>query len=230
MPSTSILSSPFFVVFDFVAFGASVVNSISRSFAPFHQHLPVIWTSPSCAIAFSTARCRAWFLAFSSFRAFFPDGGANGPLVGRRTLLGAVPRGFLVTLLTALRFWTLARLAIRRCLLGTFGLPREGIVVVAGDCCKRGLSECELENKIVQSQRGMANRSSDPRGPCSATPVSSVHKLASKANFFQHHEGHRKIVPGLSAAAFCSRSRLVHYLGNTSCVRIKTHRHHVVGR
>jgi hypothetical protein len=35
-----------------------------------------------------------------------------------------------VTLLTALRFWTLDRLAIRRCLLGTLGFPLEGILNV----------------------------------------------------------------------------------------------------
>jgi hypothetical protein len=35
-----------------------------------------------------------------------------------------------VILLTALRFWTLDRLAIRRCLLGTLGLPLEGILDV----------------------------------------------------------------------------------------------------
>lgn len=85
-------------------------------------------TSPSFAIASSNARCLAWFRAFSTFLAFLPERGARGPLVGCRTLLGAVPRGFLEILFVALRFWTLVLLAFLLWLLGTFGFPREGIL------------------------------------------------------------------------------------------------------
>jgi len=89
---------------------------------------PVISTSPSCSIAFSIALRLALFCSFSSFRAFFADMGARGPLVGCRTLLLAVPRGFLEILLLAFFDCVLDLLAMRRCLLGTFGFPRDGIL------------------------------------------------------------------------------------------------------
>jgi hypothetical protein len=98
------------------------------------NNLPVISTSPSVSIALSIALCLAWFAAFSNFLAFFPETGAKGPLVGYSTLLFLVPRAFLVTPFCALRFWTFVRLAIRRCLLGTLGLPLDGILVML--CCK----------------------------------------------------------------------------------------------
>ena len=136
-------------------------------------------------------------------------------------MLDAVPRGFLDTLLTALRFWALARLAIRRCLLGTFGLPREGIVMmISGDCAGVGLN-VEVENKIIQRRRGSADRFSDPKDRAQPRQCRQS-QLASKANFFQHQEGHRQIVPSLSAVALCSRSGLVHYLRNPTRVRTKT--------
>lgn len=78
------------------------------------------------------ALCLAWFRARSSFLAFLPDTGFNGPLVGYRTPLfrvSAEPRAFFSILFVALFFWTLARLAMRGCLLGTFGLLLEGISV-----------------------------------------------------------------------------------------------------
>ncbi len=67
---------------------------------------------------------------------------ANGPLVGARTLDFAVPRAFLEILLMEFFFWILARLATLRCLFGTFGFPREGIV-------NGGLEDVDVENILV---------------------------------------------------------------------------------
>lgn len=103
-------------------------NSIAIPIPFLKPYSPVISTSPSCSIAFSIALLLALFCNFCNFLAFLPETGAKGPLVGCRTSLLAVPRGFLETLFAALRFWTFARLAVLRCLLGTLGLPREGIV------------------------------------------------------------------------------------------------------
>lgn len=96
--------------------------------------IPVISTSPCSSIAFSNALLLALFCALSNFLAFFPETGANGPLVGASTLLLKVPRAFLVTLLWEFRFCTFDRLAILRCLFGTFGLPREGIMTADEGC------------------------------------------------------------------------------------------------
>lgn len=54
-------------------------------------------------MAFSSALCRAYALAFSTFLAFFPDRGAAGPLVGYNTELAAVPLAFLLTPALAFR-------------------------------------------------------------------------------------------------------------------------------
>lgn len=91
----------------------------------------VITTSPSCSIARSIALCRAWLAAFSSFLAFLLDTGAKGPLVGYRTLLFAVPRGFLEILFFEFFFWTFFRDATLRDLFGTLGLPLDGILKVS---------------------------------------------------------------------------------------------------
>jgi hypothetical protein len=134
IPSTSILSPSLlmFEFFGFVIFGASALyqsatGTVTPPPPPSHPYSPVITTSPSFAIAASNALLRAWFNAFSTFLAFLPDSGAAGPAVGWRTLLVAVPRVFFV-IFPAFRFCTLLRLALRFSLLGTLGLPREGIV------------------------------------------------------------------------------------------------------
>jgi len=95
------------------------------------EHKPFITTSPSCSIAFSIARCLAWFRALSSFLAFFPETGAPTPEFGIMTELVAVPRGFLEILLIEFFFCTFLRLATFLCLLGTLGLLREGIARIA---------------------------------------------------------------------------------------------------
>lgn len=91
------------------------------------HHQPFIPTSSSSSSSASNALLIAFILACSNFRAFFPLTGANGPLVGCRTLLIAVPLGFLDILLMAFFFCTLRREETRRDLLGTLGLPLEGI-------------------------------------------------------------------------------------------------------
>jgi len=134
--STSIFSPSLsmFQFFGFVVFGASAlhqsaIGTLTLPPPPSHPYSPVITTSPALAIAASNALLRAWFNAFSTFLAFLPDSGAAGPAVGCRTLLVAVPRAFFFVTFLAFRFCTLLRLALRFSLLGTLGLPREGIVV-----------------------------------------------------------------------------------------------------
>lgn len=95
-------------------------------------NIPVIDTSPCSANAFSRARCLAWFRAFSTFLAFLLESGANGPLVGKITLLKAVPLGFLAIPAVALRLCTLVLFALRLDLLGTLQFATEGMLAACG--------------------------------------------------------------------------------------------------